>query len=67
LNKPVIGIITILVFFVAPAATTSTVTIPVTAGTGVGTLTYIILAQQVQRVTTGANGIYRITFWKLYV
>ena len=44
LNKPVIGTITNTPIYCAPAATTSTVTIPVTSGTGVGTLTYAILA-----------------------
>lgn len=44
LNPPVIGTITSTPIYCAPAATTSTVTIPVTAGTGVGTLTYAILS-----------------------
>ena len=61
LNKPVIGTITSTRILCLPVAnTTSTVTIPVTAGTGVGTLTYTILApaSAVTNTTGALNGIF---------
>jgi hypothetical protein len=57
LNKPVIGIITILVFFVA-SGNNKYSNHSITAGTGVGTLTYTILAPSATNTTGAANGIF---------
>lgn len=61
LNNPVIGTITSTPILCQPVtATTSTVSVPVNAGTGVGTLTYAIIspASAVTNTTGASNGIF---------
>ncbi|CAH0337479.1 hypothetical protein FVB9288_03242 [Flavobacterium sp. CECT 9288] len=59
LNNPVIGTITSTRILCQPiTATTSTVTVPVNAGTGVGTLSYTIVSGPVTNATGATTGVF---------
>lgn len=59
LNNPVIGTITSTRILCQPiTATTSTVTVPVNAGTGVGTLSYTIVSGPVTNTSGATTGIF---------
>ncbi|MBB1194593.1 hypothetical protein DNC80_13060, partial [Flavobacterium sp. SOK18b] len=58
LNNPVIGTITSTPIYCAPAATTSTVTVPVNAGTGVGTLSYTIVSGPITNTSGATTGVF---------
>lgn len=59
LNPPTIATITNTPIYCAPASsTTSTVTVPVTAGTGVAPLTYTIVSGPVTNTTGATTGIF---------